>query len=69
MFDFGEVVNGHPKLIVEGQKNTEIHVLAAPYILDQTFTHNIVASNYHDKIILSGKKNNWQAFYFNPSRT
>ena len=68
VFDFGEVINGHPKLIVEGQKNTEIHVLAAPYILDQTFTHNIVASNYHDKIILSGKKNNWQAMYFKPSR-
>ena len=55
VFDFGEVINGKPKLVVEGE-NTEIHVLAAPYVIDQSFTHNIVASNYHDKIILSENK-------------
>ncbi len=68
VYDLGEVINGMPKLIVEGQKNTEIHILAAPYVIDQTFTHNIVASNYHDQIQLSGKKDTWQAMYFKPSR-
>ncbi|MDC3178960.1 alpha-L-rhamnosidase N-terminal domain-containing protein [Flavobacteriales bacterium] len=68
VFDFGEVINGKPKLVVEGEKNTEIHVLAAPYVIDQSFTHNIVASNYHDKIILSENKNKWQAMYFKPTR-
>jgi len=68
LFDFGKVINGMPKLTVEGPKNTEVHILAAPFMVDSTFTHKIVASNFHDQLVLSGKKDEWQAMYFKPTR-
>lgn len=68
LFDFGKVINGMPKLIIEGKQNTEVNILAAPFVVDNSFTHKIVASNYHDKIILSGEKDTWQSMYFKPSR-
>tara|TARA_R110002049_G_scaffold45604_2_gene132913 strand:+ start:15096 stop:17678 length:2583 start_codon:yes stop_codon:yes gene_type:complete len=68
LFDFGRVINGMPKLVIEGVKNTEINIFTAPYIVDNTFTNQIVDSNYHDQILLSGKKDTWRAMYFKPSR-
>lgn len=68
LFDFGKVINGMPKLTFEGEKNTEIHILEAPFIVDAVFTQKIVASNYHDQIKLSGKNDTWQSMYFKPTR-
>ena len=64
LFDFGKVINGMPKLTIEGTKNTEVHVMAAPYMVDGVFTSKIVASNCHDQLTLSGNKDTWQAMYF-----
>ncbi|MBG7630579.1 MAG: alpha-L-rhamnosidase N-terminal domain-containing protein, partial [Bacteroidetes bacterium] len=68
LFDFGKVINGMPKLTIEGSKNTEIQVLQAPFSIDSTFTHKIVASNYHDQLKLSGNIDQWQSMYFKPTR-
>ena len=68
LFDFGKVINGMPKLTIEGTKNTEVHVLAAPYMVDGVFTSQIAASNCHDQLTLSGNKDTWQAMYFKPTR-
>lgn len=68
LFDLGTVANGQPKLSIEGPKNTKIHILTAPYMIDGKFTHKIVASNYHDQLTLSGKKDVWEAMYFKPAR-
>lgn len=68
LFDFGKVINGMPKLTVEGVKNTKIHILEAPFIVDEKFTHKIVASEFADQLTLSGNKDTWQAMYFKPTR-
>lgn len=68
LFDFSTVVNGMPKLELEGTKNTKVHVLSAPYIVNNTFTQHIIASKYHDQIILSGNLDTWQSMYFKPAR-
>lgn len=68
LFDFGEVINGMPKLVVEGTKGIQINILTAPFMVDSTFTHRIVDSNYNDQITLSGNKDTWQSMYFKPTR-
>jgi len=68
VFDFGKVINGMPKLVIEGEKGTLVHVLSAPFIIDKNFTHKIIDSNFHDQLILSGTKDSWQAMYFKPVR-
>ncbi|GGZ87273.1 family 78 glycoside hydrolase catalytic domain [Algibacter mikhailovii] len=68
LFDFGKVLNGMAKLQIKGNKNTEVRVLSAPFIIGDTFTHHIVASDFEDKLILSGKIDLWQAMYFKPTR-
>ncbi len=68
LYDFGRVINGMPKLRIEGPKGTQVHVLSAPFIVDETFTQQIVASDYHDKLKLSGNMDSWQAMYFKATR-
>lgn len=68
LFDFGKVINGMPKFTVEGERNTKIHILEAPFIIDSAFTHKIVDSEFKDQLILSGKKDTWQSLYFKPTR-
>ena len=68
LFDFGEFKSGMPKLVVEGDAGTEIHVLSAPFVVGDEFTEKIVASDYHDIIELSGQKDSWQAMYFKSVR-
>ena len=68
LFDLGQVINGMPKLNIKGSAGTEVHILAAPFIVNNTFTQKIVDSEYLDKIILSGQTDNWQSFYFKPTR-
>lgn len=68
LFDFGELINGLPQLNIEGPEGTRVSILSAPYMLDNTFTHRIVDSDFQDEIMLSGKKDNWQSLYFKPAR-
>jgi alpha-L-rhamnosidase len=68
LFDFGKVINGMPKLSIEGARNTEVHILEAPFVVEDKFTHKIVASEFADQLKLSGNKDTWQAMYFKPTR-
>jgi len=68
IFDFGEVLNGRPKLDIEGPSGSVVDVLCAPYTLDGRFTARIVDSELRDRLILSGQRDVWQASYFKPTR-
>ncbi|MCA0932464.1 alpha-L-rhamnosidase N-terminal domain-containing protein [Lutimonas saemankumensis] len=68
LFDYGKVINGMPEFIIESQKEAEISVLSAPFMLENIFSSDIVASSYKDVITLSGKKDHWRAMYFKPTR-
>ncbi|NQU54555.1 MAG: alpha-L-rhamnosidase N-terminal domain-containing protein [Bacteroidetes bacterium] len=68
LFDFGEIKNGMPKLDIQGTEGTIIDIVCAPFIVDEKFTHKIVDSELLDKIVLSGKRDNWEATYFKPTR-
>jgi len=68
LFDFGEVVNGMPKLEIQGAPGTVVNVVCAPFVVDNKFSFNIVDSELRDQIILSGKTDKWEATYFKPTR-
>ncbi len=68
IYDFGKIINGMPKLNIEGPKGSIIDIYTAPYILNNTFKSNIVDSDFHDQLILSGQIDNWQSMYFKPAR-
>lgn len=68
LFDFGEVLNGMPKLDIEGAVGTSIDILCAPFLVDDQFTHQVVDSDYLDRIVLSGGRDVWEATYFKPAR-
>ncbi|MCP5109564.1 MAG: family 78 glycoside hydrolase catalytic domain [bacterium] len=68
LFDFGEVVSGRPQLDIEGAQGTVVDIMCAPYMLNDRFTANIVASQLIDRIVLSGRRDSWSASYFKPSR-
>jgi len=68
LFDFGKVMNGFPLLNIEGKSGTQISVLCAPYVLNNQFFASLVDANYEDRIILSGKRDLWEASYFKPCR-
>lgn len=68
VFDMGKVRNGMPKLNIKGDAGTTVHVLAAPFIIDDSFSYKIIDSDYSDKLILSGKEDQWQSMYFKPTR-
>ncbi|MDT0551829.1 alpha-L-rhamnosidase N-terminal domain-containing protein [Urechidicola vernalis] len=68
LYDFGTVQNGMPKLEIKGKEGSKIHILSAPYMVNDVFSQHIIASKYHDQIRLSGKQDKWQALYFKPTR-
>ncbi len=68
LFDFGEVLNGMPQLDIEGSSGTKIDLLCAPFMVDEKFTHQVVDSDFRDRIVLSGKRDQWEATYFKPTR-
>lgn len=68
LFDFGTVRNGMPQLEIEGAAGTKIEVRCAPFIVDQTFNHKVVFSDFKDEIILSGTRDQWEATYWKPTR-
>ncbi len=68
IFDFGEVINGMPKLDIQGEPGIQVDVMCSPYILGNVFTHKIVDTRCLDRITLSGKRDVWEATYFKPAR-
>jgi len=68
LYDFGEAKSAMSTLEIKGPLGTKTDIYTAAYTLDNRFTHKIMASNFHDQLILSGKLDNWQANYFKPSR-
>ncbi len=68
VYDQGEVHNGRPFLDVIGPRGTVVDIMSAPYLLDESVRSPIVASTYVDRIVLSGNRERWEAFYFKPTR-
>ena len=68
LFDFGKVLNGTPNLVIQGPSGTVIEIVGAPYAIDNKFTYKVVDSEFRDKVVLSGKKDHWEATYFKPFR-
>ena len=68
LFDFGEVLNGTPILNIEGAPGTIVHVLSAPFMVDNQFSYHMVDSDFRDQVILSGGRDHWEATYFKPTR-
>lgn len=68
LFDLGEIRNGTPSLVIQGTSGTQVEVVGAPFLVNDSFLFTIVDSKYRDKIILSGGKDVWEATYFKPFR-
>jgi hypothetical protein len=68
VYDLGEVKNGRPYLDIEAPSGTVVDVMAAPYLLDGHLLSPIVDSSYVDRIVLSGERERWEAFYLKPTR-
>ncbi len=68
VYDMGVVQNGRPFLDIAAPEGTVVDIMSAPYLLDNSVKSPIVASNYVDRIVLSGKRDRWEAFYMKPTR-
>ena len=68
LYDFGEIINGNPRLSIEGERGTKVDVLTAPYQIDGFFRHTVIHSNLRDQLILSGGLDQWESTYFKPVR-
>lgn len=63
VYDLGEVQNGRPFLDVAAPAGTVVDVMAAPYLMEGHLVSPIVAPTYGDRIVLSGRRERWCAFY------
>jgi len=68
VYDLGEVQNGRPFLDVLGPRGAVVDIMSVPYLLDESVRSPIVASTYVDRIVLSGQRERWEAFYMKPTR-
>lgn len=68
VFDLGEVHNGYPRLDIEGPAGAIVDVLSAPYILNSVFDPELLNSFTADRVVLSGRRQQWEAFFFKPAR-
>jgi len=68
LFDLGTVHSAYPHLELEGPAGTIIDVLTTPYVLNDVFNPSILNSFSADRIILSGRHESWDAFFFKPTR-
>lgn len=68
MYDLGDVKNGRPFLDIAGPAGTVVDVMCAPYLVEGHLISPIVASRYVDRIVLSGQRERWEAFYMKPVR-
>jgi len=68
VYDLGEVQNGRPYLDIEAPAGTIVDIVAAPYLMRGNLQAPIVVSTYVDRIVLSGSRKRWEAFYLKPTR-
>lgn len=68
VYDLGEVQNGRPFLEIAGAAGTVVDIMSAPYLLNESLQSPIVQSTYVDRIVLSGERERWEAFYMKPAR-
>jgi hypothetical protein len=68
LFDLGEVHNGLPRLDLEGPAGTIVDVLCAPFLVNGVFDPGLMNSLHADRLVLSGRRQQWEAFYFKPAR-
>ncbi len=68
VYDMGEVQNGRPYLHVVAPAGTVVDVVSSPYLLDGSVPSPVVVSSYVDRIVLSGERDRWEAFYMKPAR-
>jgi alpha-L-rhamnosidase len=68
IYDLGEVHNGRPYLELAGPAGAVVDIMCAPYLLDGVLESPIVFSHYVDRIVLSGQRERWDAFYLKPAR-
>jgi hypothetical protein len=68
VYDLGEVCYGAPVLELRAEAGTEVQVVSSPYLLDGKIPSPVVASEYIDRLICSGGRDEWEAFYKKPVR-
>ncbi len=68
VYDLGEVQNGRPFLDVMGPGGAVVDIMSVPYLLGKSVRSPIVVSTYVDRIVLSGRRERWEAFYVKPTR-
>ncbi len=68
VFDLGEVHKGHPQLDIEGPSGAIVDVLSTPYILNNVFDPKLLNSFTADRVVLSGRRQQWESFFFKPTR-
>ncbi|MCP4451164.1 MAG: hypothetical protein GY809_06860 [Planctomycetes bacterium] len=68
IYDMGAVKNGRPYLDIMAPAGTVVDVMAAPYLKDGSLVSPIAASLYVDRVVLSGQRDRWEAFYWKPTR-
>ncbi len=68
LYDLGEVHNGRPFLDLAGPAGTVVDVMCAPYLINGAVESPIVASHFVDRLVLSGQRARWDAFYLKPAR-
>lgn len=68
VFDLGEGHNGHSRLDIEGPAGAIVDVLCAPYLLEHVFDPRMLNSFNADRLLLSGRRHQWEAFFFKATR-
>ncbi|MCP4781931.1 MAG: hypothetical protein GY903_06660 [Fuerstiella sp.] len=68
VYDLEEVHNGRPFLDIAGPAGAVVDIMSAPYVLNGSLQSPIVASTYVDRVVLSGERERWEAFYMKPAR-
>lgn len=68
VFDLGEVHNGHSRLDIEGPAGAIVDVLCTPFLLEHGFDPRVLNSFNADRLVLSGRRHQWEAFFFKATR-
>ena len=68
VYDLGEVQNGRPFLHIAAPAGTVVDIVSSPYLLDDSVPSPVVVSSYVDRVVLSGERDRWEAFYMKPAR-
>ncbi|VGO16394.1 hypothetical protein PDESU_04985 [Pontiella desulfatans] len=68
IYDVGQVLYGRPSLEIEAPEGTVVDIMSVPYLLSGEIRKTIAASRYTDRLICSGERDQWTAFYEKPVR-